>query len=292
MGIQMKQYITKRWNVGGGLRFFSEIMSFNSFMVDFYGIQGPVISSVYDSHAGLRWNGGRYIPHFPFSLEESIRRVRAYNNLGIGFNITFSNNQLSENDFQDEDCNWFLEQCESLMNSVIVSSHMLKNYIRENYPAYKIVASIGFNRKDPDFYQDIQHEYDMMVLHPDLNQNLELIKRLDVSKLEVLVNEYCKKNCEFRTQHSEFISKLNKKQTTYLKRDHTFMNGRCMAVGHDQEFHNELILSWEEVDRLNKFGVQHFKIQGREHDYAQVLKKALHTYIMQGTIRELLAHLM
>lgn len=291
MGIQLRDYISKKWNVGGGIRFFEEITAFNRFMEDFYGLEGPVICSVYDSHAGLKWNGGRLIPHFPFSLEESVRRIRTYNGMGISFNITFSNNQLTEADLQDEDCNWFLEQCESGLNAVIVGSHALKDHIRKRYPSYRVIASIGFNRKDLAFYQETLKEYDLVVLHPDLNRSMELIQQLDASKLEILVNEFCIGNCQFRTQHSTFISRLNREPVSYFRSDHSFMNGSCIAADHGLRFNRELQLSMEEVNRLNACGVRHFKIQGREHDFEQVVKKALHTYVLQGTIRELLTHL-
>ena len=291
MILNINDYTSKKWNVAGGLRWFEQILAFINYFQNSYDVDGQIITSVYDSHPGLKWNGGRYILPFQFSIEESIRRIKAFNNLSIGFNITFSNVLINEKDLYDKDCNQFLKDCENSLNSVIVSSHLLKDYIRSYYPSYKIIASIGFNRKDIDFYKETLKQYDIVVLHPDLNSEYDFIKQLDLSRLEILVNELCIKNCQFRQQHIQMISEINYKNPAYFYYDNNYMNGSCIAARKEYKFSSELILSLEDVQYLNNLGIKHFKIQGREHNFDEILKKMLNKYVLQGTIKELLQKL-
>jgi hypothetical protein len=60
-----------------------------------------------------------------------------------------------------------------------------------------------------------------------------------------------------------------------------------MAIENGYHKTGSLVLTLEEIQYLNSLGIRHFKIQGREHDFNLVLKKALHKYILRGTIREL-----
>ncbi len=277
----------KEWNVAGGLAYFDEINEFLSSVESFYNIPEPFIAAVFDSHAGLAWNGGRFVDPFHFSVEESVRRVRAYNRRGIRFNITFSNRLLTEKELMDADCNWFLAQCHDSLNGVIVSMDLMRQYIRTTYPKYSVIASIGFNRKDLEFYQWAQGLYDRVVLHPDLNRDYGLIAQLDPSKLEILVNEFCVANCPFRIEHSTYISESILQKRTYFLRDNEYSGGSCLAAARGYKRQNELVVTDQELNSLHRRGIVHFKIQGREHPFRDVIYPALRTYVIKDTIRSI-----
>ncbi len=277
--------ITKKWNVSGGLVHFEKITSFLSSTQEFYGIRENLIDSVFDSHAGLPWNGGRFVDPFHFTVEESVRRVRFYNDLGIRFNIAFSNCQLTDRDLDHADCNWFLQQCHNSMNGIIVASEILRDYLRCRYPDYRVIASIGFNRKDLEFYKQAQEHYDLVVLHPDRNEDDEFIEQLDTSRIEVLVNELCIADCPFRTEHSDYISRLVRENRSYFVRDDEHTGGECLAVERGYRGKGELVVTLERLNRLHGMGVEHFKIQGREHPFEKVVYQGLREYVIKDAIR-------
>ncbi|MBI2910350.1 MAG: hypothetical protein HYX92_22120 [Chloroflexi bacterium] len=276
---------TKKWNLAGGLTYFHEINDFLSSVESFYNLPGKFIDAVFDSHAGLPWNGGRFVDPFHFTVEESVRRIRAYNERGIRFNITFSNRLLTKEDLAHEDCNWFLSQCHSSMNGVIVASDILRQYLRSCYPKYRVIASIGFDRTDLEYYREAQKLYDTVVLHPDLNRDYDLIKHLDASRLEVLVNEFCVANCPFRTEHSTYISEIALANRTYFMYDNEHTRGSCLAVERGYRRNKELVVTPQELNRLHKMGITQFKIQGREHPFDAAIYPALREYTIKDTIR-------
>lgn len=276
--------IDRLWNVSGGLVFYREILDFIDRLARFYGKEWRFVHSVYDCHGGLIWEGGRNSTA-GFGLEESVRRVQAYNQRGIGFNIAFSNLLLTKEHLDDEYCNWFLEQCQSEMNGVIVATDLLRDYIRQNYPRYRLIASLCFCRKDLEFYKQAQKDYDLVVLHPDLNRDYAFIRRLDTSRLEVLVNEDCFYNCPNRLQHYKNVSEL------VLSKQPVFYASKAGCISEAQfgrsRFEGELRLSLGNVHRLSSLGVKHFKLQGRQASWS-FMEEEMTNYIEKGTIREIL----
>lgn len=276
--------IDRFWNVAGGLVFYREILAFIDRLARFYGKQWRFLHSVYDCHGGLIWEGGRKSTA-NFGLEESVRRVRAYNDRGIRFNIAFSNVLLKREHLDDEYCNWFLQECHSEDNGVIVASDLLREYIRSNYPRYRLIASVAFCRKDAEFYKRALEQYDLVVLHPDLNRDYRFIRGLDTERLEVLVNEDCFYNCPHRRQHYANISEV------VLRREPVFFAGRLGCLSERQfgrsRFEGELRLGAGAVDRLAALGVKHFKLQGRQAAWS-FMEDEMVNYVEKGTIREIL----
>ncbi len=280
-----KVIIKKKWNVAGGLIYFKQIIDFHKSIQNYYNIKDNLIHSVYDVHSGLRWAGGRYTPPFPFSAEESLRRIEHYNSIGIKFNITFSNILLREEDLSDPDCNLFLERCENHMNGVVVSSDVLRKHIRKHYPKFKIIASIGFNKIDFEFYQKALDLYDLVVLNPDLNSDFDFIRRLDSSRIEILVNEFCITNCPYRSEHSRYISEIILNNLTYSFLDDEHSKGACLAAERGLNRTDSLVVEHSKLNELYDIGIRHFKIQGREHPFDYVLHNALKKYVVQDSIR-------
>lgn len=276
--------LDRLWNVSGGLVFYPEILEFIDRLAGFYGKQLRFVHSVYDCHGGLIWEGGRK-SIAGFSLEESVRRVKAYNARGIGFNIAFTNVLLTREHLDDPYCNWFLDQCHSEENGVIVASDLLRDHIRKNYPKYRLIASVCYCRKDLEFYQKAQKEFDLVVLHPDLNRDYGFIRRLDPARLEVLVNEDCFYNCPNRLQHYKNISEL------VLRKEPVFFASRAGCLSEKQfgrsRFEGELRLSLQNLSRLSALGVRHFKLQGRQASWS-FMEEEMINYIEKGTIREII----
>src|SRR5690606_26263320 len=103
------------------------------------------------------------------------------------------------------------EHCYRPGNGVIVASHVLARYIRENFPDYRLIHSLTHFNKEPAYYYEHADLYDVFVLPPHLNYRQqvleELLGRLGPDRIEILVNEVCFRECNIRQDHYELISK-------------------------------------------------------------------------------------
>ena len=89
------------------------------------------------------------------------------------------------------------------MNEVIVFSPLLEEYIRKNYPNYKITSSTCKRITDGDqLLGELEKDYHIVVIDYDLNHDLETLSRIpDKKKCELLVNASCNPACPVRSEH-------------------------------------------------------------------------------------------
>ncbi len=101
---------------------------------------GIKIASVFGNFSGALWNGGRNVSgKYDRSINEKI--MKEFNSRGIPLRFTFTNPLIEEKHLSDKVCNDILKMADNGMNEVIVMSPILEQYIRENYPGYKITSS-------------------------------------------------------------------------------------------------------------------------------------------------------
>ncbi len=255
-----------KWNIAGG--YIHRPMTIDTLIkikVDNPAINLSDAFTVYDSHLGLIWNGGREIFDRPSlqTLRTFIDTVEAFNTFfGVGFNLAFSNLCLKEEHLGDKRCNEVLEACHNEKNSVIVSTDILRNYIRTHYPKYKITSSItrtcSFGRNTELFKRDLDL-FDIVVLPPDYSYDLDLIQQLGPERLEILVNETCVKNCTHRPEH------YRRQSEAHLTYDFALIQSEYIQCPfmHLKTPDNSVALKNEQVDELYKAGIRHFKLQGR-----------------------------
>ncbi len=280
-----------KWTLSGGIKHGYNLLQYRSELYKKYKISYNIIDSLHDAHQGLLWNGGRITSPGPLTVADTVDIVNQINNNGVGFNILFNNTLLQEKDLDDIYCNYLLEKCQNNVNKVVVASDILREYIRKNYPKYKIIASICFTKTDIDFYKEMLDKYDIVVLHPDLNRNLEFISQLDTSRIEVLVNEDCSRNCPYRKQHYDLISQRFLDKNFIMLDDGDRMKSTCLWRFHVKDIKEKhLSLSYSEMDQLRDIGIVHFKLQGRTYDtemYNKNLNYFLGDYIYSRRIFEL-----
>lgn len=257
------------WNLGGGFLNVDMLAKLVN-IVNFYRPEGHRLT-VFDAPFMSIWEGGR--PGAPsMSVDDGLSGViQNYTQHNVGFNFVFSNSLIRQEHLSDKRCNGFLERHQHPLNGVIVSSDLLAAHIRKHFPGYKLILSLTHGKSqasDLDFYRKAQDYYDVVVLVPDLNTDLEFIRKLDVSRLEILVNEVCLRGCHFRPMHYKTIDWYNLHKDYSMERDvHSF----CMI--HNQEFFGlsdgqisklqGLKLSYPQVQELMGLGVKHFKYSGR-----------------------------
>ena len=155
------------------------------------------------------WNGGRVIGG---KCDESFVRqaVEAFNSQGIPLRFTFTNPALKEEHLSDPFCNMVMKAADNGMNGVIVNSPLLEDYVRKEYPNYKITSSTCKRITDPEkTAQELEKDYDIVVLDYDLNNEFDVLGKLpNKEKLEILVNSCCDPACKRRSAHYDLIGRF------------------------------------------------------------------------------------
>jgi hypothetical protein len=273
----------EHWNIGGAAPGFQFVTAAKT-ALDELGVKG-ISFTVFDHHFGMKWAGGRPHAFQPGQTKETFAAmVQEYNRRGIGFNLVFSNLLIEKKHLGDKRCNWMLEQCYRPGNGVIVTSHVLADYIRTHYPEYRLIHSLTHFNKEPQYYYQHSDLYDVFVLPPHLNYRPqvinELIENLGPERVEILVNETCFRECNIRKDHYELISKACLEDDWDLWEQLT--NNFCQRA-HAERFCNlgqtsdvkrikNFTLSKDEVNGLKELGVCNFKLANRQVPNQQYMK--------------------
>ncbi|MBO4292468.1 MAG: hypothetical protein J5898_11230 [Lachnospiraceae bacterium] len=224
---------------------------------------GYRIGSVYGTIPGAIWNGGRAV--FGISSKADIEKViQAYNSKGIPARFTWTNSLLEEKHVYDTYCNMIMRVADNGMNQVLVNRPVLEEYIRREYPGYKLISSTTKRMVDYEkLEEELAKDYYLVVLDYDLNRKEEVIGRLEkaADKIEILVNEICTPGCVKRAEHYreesrsqlEFDSRTDFQCPNRSRENRTFEE--CMK--------RPAFLSTEEVERYIERGFVNYKIVGR-----------------------------
>ena len=134
-----------------------------------YFREGVEIASVYGTFPPAIWNGGRF--QYGQCDKGFIKQViKEFNNRGIPLRFTFTNPVLEKKPVHDEYCNMIMHLADNGLNEVIVASPVLEDYIRKNYPSYKLTSSTCKRITDPDkLYEEVDKDYHIVVIDYDLN---------------------------------------------------------------------------------------------------------------------------
>ncbi|MBQ6025393.1 MAG: hypothetical protein IJL20_07295 [Lachnospiraceae bacterium] len=171
---------------------------------------GYKIASCYGSFPGAIWNGGRNL-FDGFSSKADVERIiAAYNKQGVPARFTWTNVLLEEKHIYDSYCNMIMRVGDNGMNQVLVNRPVLEEYIRKEYPRYKVLSSTTKRLLNADaILEEVKKDYFLVVLDYDLNHNESVINKLlpVADKIEILVNETCHPGCARRANHYVEISK-------------------------------------------------------------------------------------
>lgn len=93
------------------------------------------------------------------------------------------------------------------LNEVIVMSPILEDYIRKNYPKYKLTSSTCKRITDPDtLCNEIDKDYHIVVVDYDFNNKFDILEKIpNKEKCEILVNACCEPECQRRSAHYRAI---------------------------------------------------------------------------------------
>lgn len=231
---------------------------------------GYYIGAFYGSFGYTPWCGGSR-NHIELSSYEYMNEVLNFmeqNNIPIRF--AFTNSELTEKHLYDTYGNLMLELYNTGNNEVLVASELMENYIKTNYPKYKVVKSTCWSKTIP--YDDSDRFY-MSVLDRRKNADNEFLLGIEhKEKVEIVLNERCFSGCPFIFDH-------------YKTTDESFLEYRYRNDYCEQHHINEVeseknILmrlynlrktgkEYVTKDRLQNFfipsGFSNFKIVGRNY---------------------------
>ena len=262
------------WDVSGAFSNDRELLLFHDFFRQVFGVRVPAL--VHGAPLCL-WNSGRVLPKLICTAEQIRDAGLAYTRRGISVDLTFSNHLLTEKHLADETGNAILKFFErnnpARGNGVIMASDALYGHVKKNYPTLRTVSSIikvtvEHGRGKLDYYRRLAERYDKVMIHPDDAWNFDLLEKLeDKSRYEILVNEYCVRNCRIRHLHYRSLSNsaldyFGAKDTEF---DKLFPNNGCSDMRGlmcDPD-HGSSALALDEIRRLHELGFRKFKVQGR-----------------------------
>lgn len=276
---------------------FTQHFSLNKLMIETlrdhpeYFMDGLEIASVFGCFDGSIWNGGRGVGgEFDPRFTELI--IKTFDELKIPLRFTFTNPYITEEHLADKNCNEILKMADNGINQVIVMSELLENYIRENYPNYKITSSTCKEIRDMDGVNaELEKPYNLVVLDYNWNNKFDELEKIkDKERCEILVNALCQPNCPRRGEHYKAIGKL---QIDRCNAAYAAVGGKMQPKEFDCPFMSRNIYDITElstfispeaiVEKYVPMGFKEFKLEGRSAADIDILETYMYYFAKPET---------
>lgn len=259
--------------------------------------EGYRIGSVYGTFPGAIWNGGRVV--FGIAGKRDIETtLKTYNSKGVPVRFTWTNSLLQEKHVHDTYCNLIMRLADNGLNQVLVNTPVLEEYIRREYPNYKLISSTTKRITETGgVLGELEKDYFLVVLDYDLNHDEAVLKAVEpyADRIEILVNETCFPGCQKRSEHYAQQSRLQLEfdvNTPYPCPNKSSLRSfaECMK--------RPAFISNEEIGNYIDRGFVNFKIAGRgmPEDYVKesclyFLVRDEHRDFIRGRVDSLLRQL-
>ncbi len=144
-----------------------------------------------------------------FSRRElSDKDVSQLNNAGIGVRLPMTNHYATRREYKLN--HWLLRKYHRKGNSVICTNDDLARWIRDDFPDYRLDASVIKNVRSMDKIEKAMELYDSVVLPMPVNEDLEFLGTIeDKDKITLFANAGCALTCPSRICYPS-VSKINK----------------------------------------------------------------------------------
>ena len=234
-----------------------------------YFRDGVKIASVFGAFPPSLWNGGRNT--VGVVDDEIIKQVtKAFNSRGVPLRFTFTNPLIEEKHLGDPFCNKVMRMCDNGLNEVIVMSPILEEYIRKNYPGYRITSSTCKEIRSADeLSAELEKDYHYVVLDYNWNNNFGFLETLPhKEKCELLINACCVPNCPRRGEHYRSIGETQIKYAEYMKtppmmrKPAHFEDFKCRHIYQITDLPTHISPD-AIVEKYVPMGYNQFKIEGR-----------------------------
>lgn len=171
---------------------------------------GYRIGSVYGTFPGAIWNGGRAV-FGTVSKGDIVKILNTYNSKGVPVRFTWTNSLLTEKHLNDTYCNLIMQLADNGMNQILVNRDVLEQYLRREYPNFKVISSTTKRMLDPEtLMEELAKDYYLVVLDYDLNHDEKVLNMIApyAGKVEILVDEICQPGCTLREYHYKEHSRM------------------------------------------------------------------------------------
>jgi len=147
--------------------------------------------------------------------ELSDRDVFQLNKAGIGVRLVMSNHYVERDEYIRN--RPLLEKYHQPLNSVIATNDDLAMWVRQDFPKYKIDASVIKNIKTHKKIDETLKLYDSIVLPMRLNEDLDFLEKIEAKdRVTLFANAGCALNCPSKLCYLS-VSKMNKGNGGKLK---------------------------------------------------------------------------
>jgi len=140
--------------------------------------------------------------------ELSERDVYQLNNAGIGIRLPLSNHYVEREEYLDNKT--LFKKYHVPGNSIICTNDDLARWIRDDFPDYRLDASVIKNIKSYEKIEQAMELYDSVVLPMSVNEDLEFLGKIEnKDKITLFANAGCALTCPSKICYVS-ISKVNK----------------------------------------------------------------------------------
>jgi len=262
------------------------------------------IHSFYGAPTNSIWNGGRP-PYYNDSMVSN-KTKQYYKNIDAHKYLTYTN--YLAGDYLDDPVSNLALKMLSKDDGVIITDERLHKYIRKTYPKLKTKASVVKitkeqpNERSAEYYNQLLDRYDYILLHPDDNTDLDLITQIkDLSRVEVLIDERCTRNCRVRDLHYDINAQSNipirDRDSNIMEQEGTLWSKYCprekaVVLKNGKEKLDILVNTLDEIQDLYNMGIRRFKTSGRGSELKEsyALKKFLFVAIKDERTRNTLEY--
>ena len=261
--------------------------------------EGVEIASFYGVFPPCLWNGGR--TQGGMTDKNYIKNViKAFNDRGIPLRYTFTNMMLEKKHLSDDRCNMILNLSNNGLNEAIVASPILEDYLRRNYPKFKLTSSTckRLNTEEA-LLAELEKDYHIVVIDYDLNNKFDILERLPRKKdIEFLINACCEPECPRRLEHYKSIGQQQIAYCEHIKKHpnlpfdivkndpHNFRDCPYSKRGifeiRDLRTHIKPDDIWEKYVPM---GFEQFKIEGRTASPLNILETYMY-YMAEPECRD------
>lgn len=247
------------------------------------------------------WHGGRIIRNVmeEAALERHMHEtLEAYTERGIAIRLTMSNPHITTGDLRDTRSNLMLDilaehDAGRGLHGIILSSDILREYIRDRYPHLRLTASViktayahpAFT-DDQAWYEGLTETHDLVVLRSDRAIQRDWLEKLGKkNRMELMLSSGCVPNCPMRVRHYDLI--LETDRTEGEKRGSPELQKLVQTCMHRRRNEPTIHVNTDDLRELHDLGFSHFKIPSRTMDWVRWIN-ATAKYIVQPG--KLLAH--
>ncbi|MGN0675384.1 MAG: hypothetical protein ACI4KG_06510 [Oscillospiraceae bacterium] len=239
-----------------------------------YFHDGLRIASVFGCFGSCVWNGGRFLGGGQ-NLNAVKHITGLLNEKGIPLRFTFTNPLVEKKHLGDSYCNQILRIADNGMNEVIVMSPILEEYIRKNYPNYKITSSTCKQIENMDgVKEELKKDYKYVVLDYNFNNKFDMLEQIDEadrSRCEILVNACCTPGCKRRGEHYRCIGQDQIREWEHSKdmlskkpfKPDEFKCEFMMQTLYDTVGYSTHVSPQAIIEKYLPMGFNNFKIEGR-----------------------------